>query len=454
MNEHPSRAEISALLREGLTPEREGEVLLHVLVLCDDCLAQAPARIRALLKFEGDAALAEKDAAETDAAIDRAFQVALRHDRHLRRQEKDAKKVEEILAQGGFEATEKLPLRMEPLAKMIGLLKRSWTLRHENPKLMFQLARLAVQCAQQLEATRYGVKQVYDFKCRAQAELGNACRVIDQFDAAKAALGQARQFFELGTRSQILEVHLLSLEASLDSDLREYWAACIKLSKISKFYLNNGDKHLAGRALLAQGLYKGYAGNLLESLQILAQSLQLLDAKRDPNLIYAAMHNQTTFLIELERFREAERQLFLLRPIQHQAGGRINQLRHRCLEARIDAGLDRSERAEKVFREVREGFLEVNRAYDSALISLDLAAVLLAQGKAREATEVVTTASKTFVALRIQREALMAVIMLRTACEMRMATQTMIEEVAKYLRRLENDPTAKFEGKAWDPENS
>ena len=337
---------------------------------------------------------------------------------------------------------------------MMGLLKRSWTLRHENPKLMVQLARLAVQCAKQLDATRYGVEHVYDFECRAQAEFGNACRVIDQFDAAQAALGQARQFFELGTRSEFLEIHLLNLEASLDADLREFRAACMKLSKIGKFYLDRGDKHLAGRALLTKGLYTCNAGDHTEAFKLLTQSLGLIDAQREPTLAYVAKHNILMLLVDCGQFREAEKQLFLIRPIQHHAGGRINQLRLRWEESRIDAGLCRFERAERAFREVRAEFLEVNRAFDSALTSLDLAGVLLAQRRASEATEVIHAASKTFVALRIQREALMAVIMLRTACEMRIATRAMVEEVVKYLRKFETDPNAKFEGKAWDPENS
>lgn len=454
MNEHPSRAEIAALLREGLSPEREGEVLLHLLLSCEDCLAQAPVHIRALLKFEAEPALAQRDAADLEAAIDRAFKVALRHEKHLRRQRKDAQKVETILAQGGFETTERLPLGMEPLAKMLGLLARSWALRHEDPKLMVQFALLAVQCSEQLDARRYGVERVYDFRCRAQADLGNAYRVIDKLEQAREFLGNARRFFELGTRDEWIEVRLLELEASIEADRRQFGLACNKLEKAYRYYMTLGNKHRAGRILLKKGLYQGYAGNLTEALHLLTQSLGLFDNDRDPNLTYIAMHNRITFLVALEEFREAEKQLFLLRPMQNYAGGRINQLRFRWEEGRIDAGLGRSERAEKTFREISASFLEVNRAYDSALASLDLAAVLLAQRKAREAEEVVNAASRTFVALRVEREALMAVIMLRETFEMRIATQAMVEEVARFLRRFENDSDARFEGKAWEMENS
>lgn len=445
MNEHPSLAEISALLSEALSPEREQEILLHLMFECNGCLSQAPAHIRALLHFEGQPSKAKEEDLETKAAIDRAFRVALRHQKHLDRERRDSKKAEEILAQGGIEATANLPLRMGPLAKMEALLARSWNLRHDDPKLMVQLALLAVECSEALEARTYGIEHVYDFRCRAQAELGNAFRVIDQVNNAETALSQARRYFELGTRSELLEVRLFELEASVDADLRRFTSACVRMTKVYAYHWRRGDRHLSGRALLKNGLYTGYAGESEKALRLLAESLELIDSERDPRLSYAARHNQILFLITLGEFREAEKKLFRLRPLQHHAGGRITLLHLRWLEGLIDAGLRRFNRAEKIFAEIRESALELNRAYDSALSSLDLAAVLFAQMKAREATEVVAAASKVFIALRVDREVFMTVIMLRTACEMQMATQTMVERVAKFLRRLENDPAARFE---------
>lgn len=445
MNEHPCLAEISALLSGDLAPKREREILLHLMFECDACLSQAPINIRTLLNFEGLPAQAEEEEAAGDAAIDRAFRLALRHQKQLEREHQLVKKAKRILDQGGIEAATQLPPRMGALPKMKALLARSWELRHENPKLMVQLALLAVECSEQLDARTYGVEYVYDFKCRAQAELGNAFRVIDQVDMAEEALGQARRYFELGSRNELLEVRLLELEASVDADLRRFQAAFMRMTRVHNYHRQRGDSHLSGRALLKSGLYTGYSGNSEKALRLLTESLELLDGERDPSLVYAARHNQITFLIDLGEFREAEKRLFRLRPFQHHAGGRIALLHTRWEEGRIDAGLGRFARAEKAFREISESALELNRAYDSALASLDLAAVLLAQRKPREATEVVNAASKIFIALRVDREAFVTVIMLRTACEMQLATQAMVERVAKFLRRLENDPTARFE---------
>jgi tetratricopeptide (TPR) repeat protein len=452
LTDHPSRKELLALVRGGLTPERDVAILRHLYEGCKKCLAAAPSALKFGFGLEGKTTAKEETA--IDAAIRRAFKTATRHDQYLREQESEAKEAEEILAAGGAGAPEKLPRFMGMLAKYKALLAQSWSLRHEDTGQMVYFARLAMQCAELLDPKRYGVERVFDFQCRAQAELGNALRVSDQLDKAADAFARARQLFELGTRSEFLEVFLLNLEASLHADRRRFELARINLRKVLRWHQRNGDLHLAGRTLMQIALFTRYAGRLLEALPILRQSLEAIDAKRDPVLAYAAMHNELALLIDLGQFREAEIKLFQLRPHQSHAGGCINQLRFRWEEGRIDAGLERCDRAETIFREVREGFSSCNRAYDSALASLDLSAVLLAQRNTGEAKEVVAAAYKMFVALKIQREALMAVLALKTTCEMRVATQTMAEEVAKYVRRLENDPNAKLEGKAWGGEDS
>jgi tetratricopeptide (TPR) repeat protein len=447
LNEHPSRAEISALLQDDLASDRRIEIFLHLLRPCEECFAQAPLQIRVLLGFDGKPEDAAQEAADREVAIDRALQVALRHEKHLKRQRKEAKKAEKILAQGGMEAAENLPIEIGNLAAMEALLARSWAARHEDPKLMAQLAFFAVKRAEKLDAKRYGIQRVYDFRCRAEGELGNAYRVNDWLDTASTTLGQARHFFELGTGSESLDVRLLCLEASLDADLRELNSACVRLTKAYKIYLKLGDRHHAGRTLVKKGLYTSDAGHDKEALDLLKKSLTLIDAQKDPTLIFAANLNILMILVDLGDLDAARKQLFLIRPLQPHAGGQINKLRLRWIEARIDRGFGRFKRAESAFREVSEAFLRFNRGYDSALTSLDLAAVHLAQKKGREATEVVTAAYRVFSSLGIQREALLTLSFLRTACQVRMATQEMVEDIARYLRRLQNDPKAQYEGR-------
>jgi tetratricopeptide (TPR) repeat protein len=155
------------------------------------------------------------------------------------------------------------------------------------------------------------------------------------------------------------------------------------------------------------------------------------------------MSNLVSAYCDAGLFHEAEKALFQARALRPHATGKLNVLRARWQEGSVDAGLNRHERAARTFEEVRNGFLEANRGFDSALVSLELAATRLAQGRPDEAESVLGEAIQMFVALRVEREALVALITLRTVCEARQATQAMILEVASFIRRFVPDPGMK-----------
>jgi tetratricopeptide (TPR) repeat protein len=451
LSDHPSREELSALTLGGMPAARTREILAHLLAPCERCLVGAPAPLRLLLGLEpGPPELTPEEDAAYDTVIERAIRAACKLDRHVQGQRTEARKLERILAQGGLEAVEKLPRKTGDLALFEALLARSWSLRHENPRLMAQFAWLAVKAAERLDAVRYGAERVSDFQCRAHAELGNAYRVLDQLDASRASLDTARRLFELGTGDRFLEVRMLELEASLFADRRLFGPARNNLLKAFAFHQDNGDPHLAGRALIMLGLYTGNAGDPEEGLSLVRRGAALLEKGRDPSLELGALDNQLLLLLDLGRYEEARRFFFLHAADFAAVEGRVTRLRLRALEGRIDYGLRKRERAETIFREVVQGFTEVSRPYDAAIVSLDLAAALLAQGKAAQAEETVLEASQTFLRLGIEREALGAVMLLRTACEVRAATVAMVEEVRSYLRRIEQGPLTAFEARSWE----
>jgi tetratricopeptide (TPR) repeat protein len=346
-----------------------------------------------------------------------------------------------------MEAAENLPVELGNLAAMEALLARSWSARHEDTNLMFRLAFLAVKRAEKLEARQYGTERVYDFRCRAEAELGNAYRVIEQLDAARATLGRARRLFELGTGSELLDVRLLNFEASLDAALWNFDSASVKLTKAYQIYMRLGERHLAGRTLVKKGLFTSYSGEDEKALLILRESESLIDSARDPALAFSAGLNILLILTDLEQLDAAKIQLFTLRRLLPYAGGSINQLRFLWVEARIDSAFGYFERAESNLRKIREAFLEINKGYDAALTSLDLAAVLMAQKKAKEASKVVISSYKSFIALGIQNEAIFTLSFLRTACEVQMATREMIQDVAKFMRELQIDAKTRYKGR-------
>jgi hypothetical protein len=66
------------------------------------------------------------------------------------------------------------------------------------------------------------------------------------------------------------------------------------------------------------------------------------------------------------------------------------------------------------------------------------------QGKEDEARTIVLEATQVFLDLRIGREAMAAVLLLRTTFEFRMATGALLAEVAQFMRRVEQEPSLAF----------
>jgi tetratricopeptide (TPR) repeat protein len=325
------------------------------------------------------------------------------------------------------------------------LLERSRAARYQDPGQMVLLAGQAVRMAASLRPGLQTPRQIADAQCRAWAELGNAYRVADNLGAAEDALGQAAELFTRGTGDESLQARLFDLLASYYGARRRFEMARTALDVTLGIYRRQGDRQLAGRALLKMGTYTGYAGRPEEAIRLTREGLARLDEEREPGLVFIAVHNLARWLTDCGQFREARKLLWQNRARQEHAGGALNQLKIRWLEGEINAGLGELERAETAFHTVRDGFAEAGLRYTAAVASLDLATVWLRQGRDAEARQLALAAAEVFLALGIHREALGAVLILQKALEVSQASAALLESVARFLRRAEDDPTARFE---------
>ncbi len=165
-------------------------------------------------------------------------------------------------------------------------------------------------------------------------------------------------------------------------------------------------------------------------------------------LSFAAVYNQLWFQVECGQLQEAKKFLFRNRHQCTAPVGEVNRLKLSWLEARIDAGMNQLERAIERLRDVRAGFALAGLEYNGSICALDQAAALLALGRTDEARAIVRDAVGVFVSLRIHREAMGAVMMLRKAFEMSEERVELIEEVASYLRLVQHNPRAHFDPQA------
>jgi tetratricopeptide (TPR) repeat protein len=284
-----------------------------------------------------------------------------------------------------------------------------------------------------------------DLRARAFAELGNAYRINDRLSKAEVAFAQAGEFLEEGTGDLVLQARILDLLASLRRDQRRLEEAIALLDQIYDLYLEADDPHLAGRALISMGTNMYYLGRGHEAVHLFEKGLGLLHPGRDPELRDSTNLNIIDALAGCGEYRQASRLLLRSGLGEAFAAEPRNLLKLRWVEGKIHAGLGRLARAENVFGEVRQEFLQTGQIYDSALVGLELAALWLRQGRAAEVRELAEEMHAIFEDLGIELEAARALQFVHQACRLQAVTVSMIERVRTFLERLLWQPGLRFE---------
>lgn len=313
-------------------------------------------------------------------------------------------------------------------------LARSWAARYDDPQLMCHLAKAAVVAAKSFDPEVYGAQQVSDYKARAWAELGNAYRVADRFDEASSAFEKAHKLRKAGTGDLGLKAYILNLHASLLGAQREWEAALDWLKILPGLYRDLGEPHLAARTLITQALYTHYSGHPEKAIRINNDGLSLIDRDRDPELVTVALKNYLLFLTDSGQFQVAWRILFEHRP-RFQALGRVAAVKVRGIEGRINYGLGKLTSAELIFREVKQSFAKLGLRFGCALETLDLAMVLMAQGRVDEAEREVLEATPVFLSLDVKPEIYGCVILLEEAFRTKQADLELLESMVRFIRK-------------------
>ncbi|HET9212541.1 MAG TPA: hypothetical protein VFR03_19210 [Thermoanaerobaculia bacterium] len=442
MNEHPTPEELEGIAWNRVSARRMREILLHVLSGCASCKAAMAPHFGALFGLcePPEPVLSPQEEERYDAAVGRACSSVLARARELR----EARR-REVAADASFEALPAVPEPLQGVPLFESLLQASWALRHESPAEMVRLAERARGLAESMRLSDLSPRALADLQCRAWIELGNAYRVADDLGAAERALGRATEKFLDGTQDDLLAARLFSVQASLLTDGRRFNLAETALDLVIGIHQRRNDSHEAGRALLQKGLVAAYQGRSEEALQLITRGLQGLDEERDPRLVHMALHNQAGLLLDVGQVREARIALWQARARGLDPGGRVNELKVRWLEGRINLALSELERAEAAFREVKLGFADASLVYKAALAGLELGAVLLRQEKAETAAEEILAAADIFMSLGIGREASASVLLLRRAAEQRIVDAALIDYVAGVLRRSEDSAEVRAE---------
>ena len=304
-----------------------------------------------------------------------------------------------------------------------------------EPRTAEEQIRLALALAEHLDPAIYGSGPVEALQARAWAWLGNVLRILSDFRSAEQAFENAHKHLAQSWRDPLDEALLLELQGTLRRAQRRFEEALDLLDGAIALYRETGEPHLQGRILITRGLTLQYSGDLAGAAACFRDSLFLLDGLRDPRLVLAGQFNLINCMFDSGRMSEAAALIPDTRRLLEKAGMGSDLFHLRWLEARILAAQGRTREAEEAFREARTGFTGDQAAFAAALVSLDLAALYLRNGRATPAQHLAREVIPIFRSCEVPQEALATLLVLQKATEMEQLSLGLIEEVAAVLKR-------------------
>ena len=315
----------------------------------------------------------------------------------------------------------------------------------QNPAGAEDLALLALEISVRLEPSCHRVGLIQDLQARAWSHVGNARRVKSDFPGAEEAFRKAEALLRQGSRDPVEYALFLDLKASLRRGQRRFDDALKLLRRAVAIFRRTGHAHRAGRCLVSMDLIHCYAGRPEQGIPLLREAIQLIDSDREPRLRLCACHNLIHNLTEIGRYKEAQKIYQEIRPLYRDFPDPWTQNRRLWVKGRISLGLGRILQAERLFLAARTGFVAESVAYDTALVSLELATLYAREGRTSDLKRLAREMYPIFSSLQIHREALAALAFLQQALQAEQVGVELVARVADFLRRAEHDPGLRFE---------
>jgi tetratricopeptide (TPR) repeat protein len=203
------------------------------------------------------------------------------------------------------------------------------------------------------------------------------------------------------------------------------------LELVTRFYDEAGERHLGGRARVAQSIHASRAGDKQAAILLNLEGLRRVDRTRDPALVLAALHNRMLLLLTLGRKEEARE------TAKFRAGcdgtGPV-AMRLRWMEGRILQSLGELEEAEQALRESRDGLSGLGLKLFTAMASLDLSETLLLQGRFQDAQAEASTGERILLGVENRERYYAALLVLEAAFSSGGAPIEQIQRVLAILR--------------------
>lgn len=298
-------------------------------------------------------------------------------------------------------------------------------------------ARLAVEIAERVKGPEGWQKRVRGY---AAAAGPNVRRVEGKLEEAEAGLAAANELWLAGSDPDgILDPgRLLGFEASLRRDQGRFAEALDRLDEAFAV------SHSRGRVLVIKGSILEAMGEYEQAIETQREAETLVERQDDPQLWYKLMANLAVCYTHVSRYHEATELEELVRPEAVRLGDEHEVVRLTWLRGRIAAGLGHARKARQLLETALEGFRTHRLWYDVALAFLELAAVLLREGRKVEVRALTPILVDVFKSKKVYAEALTALRYFLDAVESNAADEELARRVLNFLFRAQHDPGLRF----------
>ncbi len=296
------------------------------------------------------------------------------------------------------------------------------------------LASLGWMIAQRLDPAIYGDVHVRDFQGAATSLLANAKRLNGDLRGAEEDLDRAEELLNLGTGDILERAFLLSVRASLKTDLGCFEEAATLLRRAAACARQMNDRPLEGKYLIAWSSSIGWQ-NPERGLVLAKRGLSRLPPGLEPHLELGAAHLQSMWLNEMGRTADAREVLEANRPRYEAFPDPLTQGRLLRLDGLLCRDEGRYGESERCFRALMKLDEQHGFDFDLALTALDLAEVLSLKGRVAEATEILGALYPLLEGWRLNAEILRSWLILQEALKRDAVRDQMFRELSMTLRR-------------------
>ena len=249
----------------------------------------------------------------------------------------------------------------------------------------------------------------FDLHVLATATMANACRLLGDSRRADDLFLRARQIMnEHGVTDLSVIARVDDLVGSLRRDQRRLPEAAKLQRRAATLFSLRKQWNDAARALINLGAVCHHQDEGEQAIEATRAALGLLGPDAEPRLHLCANYNLAYYLTIAGRYDEAEDLLEAGAPLYRECAEPWTDLRVLWLRGDIALGRGDTAAAEQAYRETRDGFIAQHQSYDAALVSLDLAALYLQEGRTSDVRRLAEEMLSIFHSENIHREALAA----------------------------------------------